>query len=150
MQKALAEQLSPDAAPVARVLLECDACRSRAYLYQRDADAREARQVIARYCDKCGATTMWRKNQRREIRLRLNMPVCVRVPGISEEVLETENVSRGGLCFKSHQRYIEGAKIEVAVPYTPDGINIFSHYRIRAVEKSAGNGVTQYHLAYIK
>jgi len=139
---------SSSPAPVGLVI-ECDLCHSRASLYLSETDDFHNHQTIERHCSKCEATTLWRKNKRRERRLRLNMAACVRFRGVGQEVLVTEDLSRGGLCFMSRQLFIEGTRIEVAAPYTPGGVNIFSDYRIQAVQKPAKGNLIRYHAMHI-
>jgi len=59
------------------------------------------------------------EKKREHPRIRVNFTACVRNPGADDNIVFCENVSRGGLCFKSSQRYYEAARIEVAAPYTP-------------------------------
>jgi PilZ domain len=59
------------------------------------------------------------KNRRKHQRVRVNFTACVRNPGSEDRLVLCENVSRGGLCFKSSQRYYETSRIEVAAPYSP-------------------------------
>ena len=42
----------------------------------------------------------------------------------------TENISRGGFCFKGHTLYGVGSLVEAAVPYVKGGANIFVPARI--------------------
>jgi hypothetical protein len=46
------------------------------------------------------------------------MKACIRHPGFEEEIVEVKDLSRGGLSFISSKGYIEGSRIEVAVPYS--------------------------------
>jgi hypothetical protein len=46
-----------------------------------------------------------------------------------------EDLSRGGLSFKSRKSYTPDAQIEVAAPYSPESQNIFVHARIVHVEE---------------
>ena len=143
MQQAVVR--SPGGHPVESILVQCDFCRNRAYVYQLNSGDGG---VIWQYCSKCGAETSWRENQRRENRLALKMALCVRVPGNGEEVIATENISRGGLCFQSPRLYLEGSRIEAAVPYTPGSVNIFLPCEIRRVELLAAGRMIRYHAAY--
>jgi hypothetical protein len=34
-------------------------------------------------------------------------------------------MSKGGLCFRSRKKYFEGTDVEVAVPYSPGGNDIY-------------------------
>lgn len=70
------------------------------------------------------------ENRRKHNRIVMKVMACVRQPGFGEEIVRVENVSRGGLNFVSSNTYFEGSRIEVAVPYTPGGANIFVAARI--------------------
>jgi hypothetical protein len=59
------------------------------------------------------------KNRRQHVRIKVNFTAAVRNPGFDDDIVFCENISRGGLCFKSGRRYYETAGIEVAVPYSP-------------------------------
>ncbi len=132
---------------VARTLLECGYCQSGevTYLDETEFKAFVANQSIARYCKACGASTPWKQascearskpelpassrplteDRRKEVRARVSLTACIRQPDLEEEVVVCENLSHGGLCFRSKNRYAEGSRIEVAVPYSLRAANIF-------------------------
>lgn len=58
------------------------------------------------------------KNRRKHQGIKVNFTACVRNSGFEDRLVQCENVSRGGLCFKSSQRYYEAARVEVAAPYS--------------------------------
>ncbi|MBZ5503553.1 MAG: PilZ domain-containing protein [Acidobacteriia bacterium] len=62
-------------------------------------------------------------------RSALKPAACVR-HGDREEVVSCDDISRGGLCFRSRKRYAEGTRLEVAVPFAPSGSNIFVPARV--------------------
>jgi hypothetical protein len=68
------------------------------------------------------------------VRTRVNLKACVRQAGSSEDVVDCEDMSRGGLRFKSTRKYSEKAVIEVAVPYSPGGQSIFVPAQIAYVQ----------------
>jgi hypothetical protein len=59
------------------------------------------------------------KNRRRHVRIKVSFTASVRNAGFDDDIVFCENVSRGGLCFRSSRRYYETAGIEVAAPYSP-------------------------------
>jgi hypothetical protein len=65
------------------------------------------------------------ENRRRHVRSRVSFKGCIRSSGLGDDIVTCEDVSRGGLCFKSCKRYVEKAAIEVAAPYSPGPQNIF-------------------------
>jgi hypothetical protein len=64
-------------------------------------------------------------NRRKHPRTKVNYKACIRRSGFTDEVVTCEDMSKGGLCFKSRKKYFERAAIEVAVPYAPGGNAIF-------------------------
>ena len=64
-------------------------------------------------------------NRRKHPRTRVTYKACIRRSGGNEEVVTCEDMSKGGLSFKSRKRYFERTSIEVAVPYSPGGNTIF-------------------------
>ena len=75
------------------------------------------------------------ENRRKHIRTKVNYKACIRQPGQTLDVVVCEDMSRGGLRFKSRKRYFERSTIEVAVPYSPGAQSIFVHARIVFVQE---------------
>src|SRR4029077_1856578 len=69
--------------------------------------------VLARELDASGRPI----NKRRHVRIRVSFSACVRHSAHADEVVECENVSKGGVCFHSLQLYELDSLIEVAAPY---------------------------------
>jgi hypothetical protein len=170
--------VSESDAAVGRVLLGCMRCHVRelAYLNEFEAEVLEANQELWRPCRKCSDTTLWRKtslpptegasdqlpllgqppslrrtrNDRKHVRLDLKVPLCVRHPQFAgDDLVMTENVSRGGFRFKSRRHYGEEWVIEVALPYSHDAANIFTPAQVVYVEELPAEGLTVYGSAYI-
>jgi hypothetical protein len=132
---------------VARTLLECGRCESRGvtYLSEIEFKAFVSNQGISRFCKACGASTTWKQalredlsktelhptpklrteDRRKEARSKVNLTACIRQPELDEEVVACEDISHGGLCFRSRNRYPQGARIQLAVPYSPRAANVF-------------------------
>jgi len=139
---------------VVRLLVECTHCRSRelAYLDSRELKEFEANRLFARHCRSCEAPTIWKQpgepagssnaeeTQRRTreskmaasssperitTRYDAHLTACVREKPGKEEMAVCENVSRQGIAFRTRNKYEEGARVEVAVPYTPGMANVF-------------------------
>jgi PilZ domain len=66
-----------------------------------------------------------RANRRKHPRVKVSYSALVRLPGRADDVVQCEDMSKGGLRFKSHQRYYAQSFIEVAVPYQPGQPAIF-------------------------
>lgn len=88
------------------------------------------------------------QNERKHARVRTKLTACVRQAGLADEVVHTENVSRGGFRFKSRRRYLEGSEVQVAVPYAPESANIFVPARVAYAVEKPSEGLTEYAVAY--
>jgi len=76
-----------------------------------------------------------RENRRKHARTRVNFKACVRRPGLADDVVACEDMSRGGLRFKSSRKYFEKMLIDVAVPYSPGDQAIFVPAQIAYVQE---------------
>ena len=138
---------------VVRLLVQCSHCRSQelAYLDSRELIEFEANKLFARHCRSCESPTIWKQpgepmgnskteeTQRRAksagmaatpagretTRYDAHLTACVRERPGKEEMAVCENVSRQGIAFRTRNKYEEGARVEVAVPYTPGMANVF-------------------------
>ena len=70
------------------------------------------------------------ENRRKHTRTRVSYKACIRRSSLDEEVVTCEDMSRGGICFKSRKRYYPNADVDVAVPFAPGGNAIFVPARI--------------------
>jgi PilZ domain len=136
---------------VAPVWLECKRCRAHLLTSVPEAEIEYLTEGfhIARHCEQCKATTPWefaveaeiivdadaeaeaRKKAEKELRnkgrapIKMKIKVTRRVYGTpQEEVCETENVSRNGVCFHTSQIYDVGERVEVVMPYKEGDISI--------------------------
>ncbi|MGC1416324.1 MAG: PilZ domain-containing protein [Candidatus Acidiferrum sp.] len=64
-------------------------------------------------------------NRRKHPRTKVSYKACVRRSGFLDDVVTCEDMSKGGICFKSRKQYFARADIEIAVPYSPGGNAIF-------------------------
>ncbi len=156
----------------------CDA-REVVYLNELETEVFEGSRSLSRSCKHCAAWTVWKQTSRqlpaerpgaqadavpqpssaaedrtqsirKYVRVPVKMKACIRHPGFGEEVVKVENVSRGGLSFISSKGYLEGSRIEVAVPYAGGRANIFVAARIIRAQQLPAKRVTKYGAAYIK
>ncbi len=75
------------------------------------------------------------ENRRKHVRTRVNFQACIRTHTFGDDIVTCEDISRGGLRFKSRKQYVEKTEIEVAAPYTPGTPDIFVRAQIvRVVE----------------
>jgi hypothetical protein len=154
--------------------------REVAYLHELEVEVYEANKSLSRSCKTCRDYTIWKEsayeappereaptplpeaagrpaapaprtqNERKHVRLGVKLQACVRHAGFEDEIVATENVSRGGMCFKSHKIYLEGSRIDVAIPYSPYGANIFVPARIMRVQEITGENMKLYGVMYLK
>jgi PilZ domain len=64
-------------------------------------------------------------NRRKHPRTKVSYKAAIRRSGFTEDIVTCEDMSKGGLCFKSRKQYFQGTDIEVAVPYSPGGNAIY-------------------------
>jgi hypothetical protein len=158
---------------VERVLLECVHCRGRelTYLDEFEAEVFETNHHLFRSCKHCGDRTTWRRsagpaavaptagaaplpatptqNKRKHPRMSLNVRACVRSPQFGEEMVSTVNISRGGVAFKSSRGYSAGMTVQVSVPYSPEGANIFTAARVARITDLPQESMKIIGLAYV-
>lgn len=150
---------------VGRVILECGGCHMREFTYldESQLEVLESNNSLARYCKRCADYTVWKKstvqtgateasprvsspppkrteNLRRENRRDVRVSACVRTIEYGDDIVRSRNASRGGLCFESNRPYSKGWKIEVAIPYTKGGANIFlAGHIVRVIHEQPGD-----------
>jgi PilZ domain len=88
------------------------------------------------------------ENRRKHVRTKVNFKACVRSQSSTKDIVTCEDMSRGGLRFKSRRRYSEKQMIEVAAPYSPGSPSIFVSARIVFVQELAKEGLFRYGIAY--
>jgi hypothetical protein len=88
--------------------------------------------------------------RRKHARLKVHYSACIRRFEFQndEDIVTCEDMSRGGLCFKSSKRYYENSMIEVAVPYTPGELAIFVPAKIIRVQELAEQKLFCYGVAF--
>lgn len=89
------------------------------------------------------------KNRRKHHRIKVTFTACIRNPGFEDRLVQCENVSRGGLCFKSNKRYYETARIEVAAPYSPGSPCILVPAEIVHVQELPEEGMFRCGVRYL-
>ena len=90
------------------------------------------------------------ENRRKHRRTKVNYSACVRHLGFGEDIVACEDMSRGGLRFKSRNRYLQREMIEVAVPYSPGGQSIFVPAQIVFVQEVPDQKLYRYGVAFAK
>jgi hypothetical protein len=88
-------------------------------------------------------------NRRKYPRIKVNYMGLVRHPERGEEFVQCEDISRGGLRFKSTSRYMEQTLIEVAAPYSSGQAAIFVPARIVYVQELPEQNLFRYGVQYL-
>ena len=70
------------------------------------------------------------ENRRKHVRTKVNFKACIRSYAFGDDIVTCEDISRGGLRFKSRKEYVAKTEIEVAAPYAPGTPDIFVRGRI--------------------
>jgi hypothetical protein len=91
-----------------------------------------------------------RKNRRKYVRTKVNFKACIRSFTNGDDIVTCEDVSRGGLCFKSRKPYPENFRVEVAAPYTPGVPNFFTPAEIVYVQEAKDEKKFRCGVAYLK
>jgi hypothetical protein len=91
-----------------------------------------------------------RGNRRKHPRVRVTYSACVRHPDRGDDIVVCEDMSKGGLRFKSHKHYYAQSLIEVAVPYAHGQPAIFIPGLIVFVEELPEQRLYRYGVQYLK
>ena len=159
---------------LARLLMECSFCQRRevAYLNELELKSFEIRKCVARVCKHCDSPSIWVESQsemrpqqngpsqstveerviprRNRTRVKARVLACIRRRGFQEEIVVCEDLSKGGVSFRSRNQYAEGSRVEVAVPFTPGSGAIFVPIRIVFSQAIPTAGLYRHGAAYIK
>jgi hypothetical protein len=159
---------------LARLLMECSFCQRREVVYLDELQLKsfEIRKCIARVCRLCDSPSIWVESvsevsapvngtgqptveervipRRNRTRIRARILACIRRRGFQEEIVVCEDLSKGGLSFRSRNQYAQGSRVEVAVPYTPGTGAIFVPIRIVFSQSIPTAGLYRHGVAYIK
>jgi hypothetical protein len=159
-------------AALGRLLMECSVCHLPEVVSLNAVELKsfEERRCIARVCNLCGAPSIWVEAQpetqskprekvdteleqqflpaRTDPRIKSRLIACIRHRGHDEEVV-CENLSEGGVSFRSRTQYAESSQVEIAVPFTPGTRPIFVRGRIVFSLPVRGTGLFRHGVAYI-
>jgi len=159
---------------LARLLMECSFCQRREVVYLNEMELKsfEIRKCVARVCRHCDAPSICVEAatepkidetlpsrtsaeervipRRNRTRVKARVLACIRRRGFQEEVAVCEDLSKGGISFRSRNRYPEGTRLEVAVPYTPGAGAIFVPIRIVSSHPIASAGLFRHGAAYVR
>jgi hypothetical protein len=159
---------------LARMLMECSFCERREVVYLNEMELKsfEIRKCVARLCKQCDSPSIWIEAQsaskleealpsrgaveervvprRNRTRIKARVLACIRRRGFQEEVAVCEDLSKGGISFRSRNHYPEGTRLEVAVPYTPGAGAIFVPIRIVFSQPISTAGLFRHGAAYLR
>ena len=159
---------------LARMLMECSFCQRREVVYLNEMELKsfEVRRCVARLCKHCDSPSIWIEAQsepkfeetlpsrsaaeervlprRNRTRVKARVLACIRRRGFQEEVAVCEDLSKGGISFRSRNKYPEGTRLEVAVPYTPGAGAIFVPIRIVFSQPIVAAGLFRHGAAYVR
>ena len=159
---------------LARMLMECSFCERREVVYLNEMELKsfEVRKCVARHCRHCDAPSIWIEAhseikveeaqpsrdtgeqrvipRRNRSRVKARVLACIRRRGFQEEVAVCEDLSKGGISFRSRNQYPQGTRLEVAVPYTPGAGAIFVPIRIVFSQPIASAGLFRHGAAYLR
>lgn len=143
------------------------------------ADVCTSNEGVLRYCKRCGSSTLWkpaasdiiqesvsaeaaplplpplekppspRVNRRQHARVKVAYSACVRHPQQGDEVVLCEDMSKGGLRFKSRRQYYAQSLIEVSVPYQSGQSGIFVSGLIVFVQELPEQCLFRYGIQYL-
>jgi hypothetical protein len=92
-----------------------------------------------------------RVNRRKHARIKVNYSACVRHPHRDgDDIVLCEDMSKGGLRFKSRKEYCQQSLIEVAVPYVPGQPPIFVPAQIVFVQALPEQELFRCGVAYLQ
>ena len=157
---------------VGRIVLECLSCHSRqlVYLDAFELEVLETNEILSRFCRRCTDSTIWRKafepfppaeagaeealpdgqERRRELRREIRTLACIRSHKHGEELVKVRNVSRTGLCFEGRRAYEVEWVIDVAIPFSSGGGNVFLPARIARVQSLSPAEITLFGVEYTR
>ncbi len=162
-----------------RLVLQCCFCGRHEVIDPGalESDVYAIHGGIVRHCKPCNSSTLWKqtfvevpdespvpeavpassepspapfKNRRQHVRTKVSFTASVRGEDSSGDIVLCENVSRGGLCFKSTRRYCKTASIEVAAPYSPGSAHIPVPAKIVYVQELPEEKMFRYGVQYVQ
>jgi hypothetical protein len=169
-------QFPSAASDIIQMTLRCSCCATteQAALNEIERSVLQANGMLSRSCSECRASTFWHVLQpaeanqeitnqvsgvmpakpgttrrRKNLRTSMRASACICQPTGLRDVASVLDISRGGIAFRSSQTYTVNSWIELAVPYTEGGANIFVPGRI-VWERQASAGFREYGVQYVR
>jgi hypothetical protein len=148
-----------------RMLLACRRCKKKevSHLTEIEIELFAANRFLQRFCKSCSAATIWDRvaaddsdssekqiqigqafsnaehgsNRRKHKRVRTNVQACIRQSGVEDVIVTCEDVSRGGIRFRTSRCFDLDRILQIAVPYSAGGANIFVSARIAHIHRDS-------------
>lgn len=155
-----------------RIFLECSTCKAQqvAHLDVFELEVLLANDSLTRPCHRCNRSGLWvrtapeeertpplravpdvrsKPENRKSAGISLKVDVCIRHPKFGDEMVITENVSRGGFRFLGHKDYPLGSTLEAALPYRRGAVNIFTPARVVHRQAESTPGLFAFEVEYL-
>lgn len=91
-----------------------------------------------------------RVNRRKHPRVKVSYSALVRHPERGDDIVVCEDMSRGGLRFKSKETYYDRSLIEIAAPYVPGQAPLLVPAQIVFVQELPEQKLMRYGVAYLQ
>jgi hypothetical protein len=91
-----------------------------------------------------------RVNRRKHPRVKVSYSALVRHPERGDDIVVCEDMSRGGLRFKSKKTYYDRSLIEIAAPYDPGQAPLLVPGQIVFVQELPEQKLMRYGVAYLQ
>ncbi len=165
---------------VGRVLLECTSCHAQevACLDGLALGVFQANRTLSRPCKCSPAMTAWSevssdgtvgpvaavaaavatklvstarvRNLREGLEQSWKIHACVRSAEFGEEIVLTDNPTRTGVRYMSENKYEEGEKVDIAIPYQRAGGNVFIPAQIKWTMWDPEEGISLSDVIYLR
>jgi hypothetical protein len=123
---------------------------ARASAYAACPDPREEQRGAVLTLSTAEKSARSGAERRKHPRVKVTYSACVRHPQRGDEVVLCEDMSKGGLRFKSRQQYFAQSFIEVAAPYQPGQPAIFVPAQVVFVEELPEQQLFRHGLQYLR
>jgi len=156
--------LAADDDGLVRMPLACGRCKNKevSHLTEIEIELFAANRSLHKFCKACSVTAIWERvapddlrrsekqqveqavsnvahgnNRRKHQRVRANVLACIRQSGVEDVVATCDDLSRGGIRFRTSRCFDLDRILQVAVPYSAEGANIFVSARIAHIHRSS-------------
>jgi hypothetical protein len=143
---------SPFSAPVQPSLQDLATSQSTAYHASsaHPEPGKEPRATVLTLPPPARVHEAPRVDRRQHPRAKVSYSALVRHPERGDDIVQCEDMSRGGLRFKSKKVYYERSLIEIAVPYVAGQTLIFAPAQIVSAVELPAEKLFRYGVAYLQ